>query len=148
MTSISAPGKHRQWDKKAPLNSSAFDYYNEAGYRVSTPIYVDVPLTKLKDQFNLLRSLAAAPSESETPKTQSGITVDTFTSNEPVIEGRLGMTLDNLRMVLFSRGSVDLGLLLRIQSITGDEIISVKDLEAAYKSKLTHIRKFIKDVAK
>ena len=148
MTSPAAPAKHRQWGNNPALNSSSNDFYTDSGIRISTPIYVEISQSIRKDQFNKLRSIASQPDQGgQQPKSQSGITVQTFSTGEPTVESKLGMTLENLRMVIFGRGSIDLGLLLRIQAITGDELVSIKDIESAFKDKARHIKQYVKDAA-
>lgn len=125
------------------VNSAQSDYISESGARISTPIYYDANPTQLKDLYNKVRTVAATPITSSV-KSVSGITVDSYGSAQQAVEQHLGCSLDILRTVLFSRGGVNIDLILKIQQVIGEEIVSVKELEAAFKTKLNVVKGILK----
>jgi hypothetical protein len=71
-----------------------------------------------------------APSTSQT-----GLQVENVTSKEADIEAYLGTTLEMLRAQLFQRGGLPVDLVLKLQSVTGLEFVSLKDMTSAFKTK-------------
>ena len=144
MTTIAAPAVHRQWNKVKPLNHYTNDFTNTDGVRVSTPLYVDVPTMLRKQAFNAIREACSDVSDNG-EQTNNNVTVVSFSTNQPAIEAYLGMSLDVLRGVLFQRGGLALDLILRIQSVTGQTLISEKDLTAAFKQKHDIVKAYMKE---
>lgn len=126
------------------VNSAQTDYLSDSGARISTPIYFDANPTQLKDLYNKVRTVAATPI-SNTVKSVSGISVDSYGSAQQAVEQHLGCNLEILRSVLFSRGGVNIDLILKIQQVIGEEVVSVKELEAAFKTKLNVVKEILKN---
>lgn len=55
------------------------------------------------------------------------------------------MTVDNLRNVMFARGGLNLDLVLRLQNVTGMEVITEKDISTAFTSKKKVISQWVKE---
>ena len=113
------------------INSSKHDYYNEKGVRVSLPVYADVPTDLRKQLLNGVRSAHDASSFSQRDtNTISNITVST--ANQSNVEAYIGMKLEVLRSVLFQRGGLPLDLVLRLQEVSGIEVLTPKELTAVF----------------
>ena len=114
-----------------PINSAATDFFNEDGVRFSLPFYLDLPTQKRKDLLNGVREkIQSVRTSSSTPNSMSGISVDTFTTNS--VEQYIGMTMDVLRSVLFTRGGVPADLVLRLQAVSGITIVTDAELKKAF----------------
>ncbi len=143
--SISYPSTVRNFKRSQPINSSTVDPVTNTGVRISLPIYIDVPNTQRKLLLNAVREVISGGYASRATQTQSGLTVESASSSESEVEAYLGLTLDNLRNVLFSRGGLPLDLLLKIQSVAGVEVMSEKELFGAFKSRQAFVKDWIKN---
>ena len=101
---IAYPSKVRSFQKTVALNSAANDPMTADGVRISMPLYIDLPNTLRKDLLNGVREVIAGNFTTSETQTQSGLTVSTPSSLESEVEAFLGLSIDNLRNVLFSRG--------------------------------------------
>ena len=143
---ISAPPTYRQYKRPQPINSAASDYTTPNGVRLSAPIYIDVPTAMRKDLLTRIRDISNEFTGSENqPATASGISVVNSSTRLPDVEAYIGMTLDNLRNALFTRGGLSVDLLLKLQSVTGVDIITDKDITALFKHRAGLVKTFIKD---
>ena len=142
MTRISYPTKVRSFLKTPQLNS--IDCITEHGARISTPLYIDLPITERKALFNAVREACNARTQVRDPKAASGIVVETASNDEAKVESFLGQTTESLRSTLFGRGGIQLDLILKIQSVAGLEIVSVEDVKAAFAAKLAEVKNFVK----
>ena len=61
------------------------------------------------------------------------------------VESYLGMSLDVLRTALFSRGGLNIDLALKLQSVTGIELVSLKDIKSALTAKGKFIENWLKE---
>ena len=127
----------------AALNNWQNDHTNDLSVRVSCPLYIDVPQQLRKDLYSKLRSTVETEKIISTPKSQSGISVATATPGGTRVEAAIGVSLDNLRSIMFSRGGLDVTLLLRIQCVLGEEVVTTKDIETALKNKISQVKEFI-----
>ena len=127
----------------AALNNWQNDFTNNDAVRVSCPLYIDVPQQLRKDLYSKLRSVVETEKIISTPKSQSGIIVATATPGGTQVEAAIGVSLDNLRSIVFSRGGLDVSLLLRIQCVLGEEVVTIKDIETALKNKISHGKELI-----
>jgi hypothetical protein len=129
-----------------PLNAAKSDYYTDSGCRVSTVLYLDVPMEKRKLLYNALRTKVELEAFTSTPATRSGIqTVTANSSALSQIESYVGVTMSVLRGVLFQRGGVALDLILRIQEASGVEVITAKELGAALDNRKKQVVNYIKE---
>ena len=126
------------------VNSAASDFTTDSGARLSTPLYWDGSTLQRKSLLNAVRTAAQRPINTSV-KSVSGITVDSFGTAQQEVEAKLGCTLDVLRSLLFQRGGLSLDLVLKIQLVTGEEIVSVKEIENAYKSKIAIVKQILKE---
>ena len=126
------------------VNSALSDYINDAGVRISTPVYIDVPPVTRKQLFNDVRTAATRPITTSV-KSVSGITVDSFGSSQQSVETFLGCSIDVLRTIMFQRGGIAADLLLKLQAVCGYEVVSVKDIDQAFKAKLGIVKEILKN---
>lgn len=139
MNTISAPSTIRQFQRIPQINNSSCDYFTESGIRISNPIYVDIPNTTRKEILNAVREKCNEVVEQET-QSVSGIRTTHSASAESTIESYLGLTMDNLRNVLFQRGGLQIDLVLKLQSVSGMELLSMKEIAAAHKAKQAAVK--------
>ena len=145
MTSIAAPATRRAYQNIPPINKASNDYHCANGTRVCLPCYLDVPNSIRKNFLNSVRELASQPIEaSKQPDSLTDIKVMTYSTLQPDIEAYLGMSLDNLRNCLFSRGGLEVSLILKLEEITGIVVVTDKDLTAAFKKKQSQVKGFKK----
>lgn len=144
MTStISYPSSVRNFLQTPPLNGSAFDYTTADGVRVSAPTYIDLSNNQRKQILNEVRSVAAKSTERDVVS-PSGLKVSSSSSMEAAVENYLGLTIANLRNVLFQRGGLPVDLVLKLQEVTGLVFVTEKDFAAAFKEKQSRIKDFLK----
>ena len=140
MTSHSAPDTVRQWRRIPPINAAANDYTNKNGVRISLPVYIDITTNQRKELLNGVREAMTASPTLSAPTSMSGIRVETVNGTQPDIESYLGMTVDILRNVLFQRGGIEAGLLLRLQEVSGVTFVTDKDFQQAFKQRQEFVK--------
>ncbi len=143
--SIAYKASVRNFKRTQPINSASVDPVTNTGVRISMPIYIDVPNTQRKELLNAVREVISGGYSTRSTQSQSGLQVESATSSESDVESYLGLSLDNLRSVLFSRGGLPLDLLLKIQSVAGIEVMAEKELFAAFKSRQAYVKDWIKE---
>jgi hypothetical protein len=131
-------------DPNIHINSWQNDFVTTDGVRISTPTYIDLSQNQRKLLFSGVRSAIEAHRSTSTPKTASGIVVETAGIESSSVEQFLGITTNNLRSVIFSRGGVDITLVLKLQAVTGIEVVPTAEIEAAYKARIALIKAFVK----
>lgn len=141
--SISAPQTVRQWRRCPPINMAANDYTSKNGVRISLPVYIDLTTTQRKDILNAIREVINSKRVVSTPSTSSGLTVETTTNTESDVESYIGMSLDVLRSVIFQRGGIEAGLLLRLQEVAGLSFLTDKDMTAAFKARHDAVKNYL-----
>ena len=130
---------------KAPTNAATNDTYSSNGARISLPIYVDISQQDRKLILNGVRTRIYEQAPVSTPSSVSGLQVVSATNGQHEVESYLGMSLDVLRTVLFSRGGMPLDLVLRLQSVSGLEVLSEKDIKAAFKDRQASVLSYMKE---
>lgn len=140
MTSIVAPPVSRPFVKTYPINSASRDYTTEDGVRISFPCYIDCNLNQRKELLNGVRQACYQPSQVEATRSVSGITVENSSTRQAEVEAFIGMSIDVLRSVLFSRGGLAADLLFKLQAVTGIEFVSDKDITAAFKQRQAQVK--------
>lgn len=145
MTAHTAPGTHRQWQRVPAINSASNDYTTKNGVRISLPCYIDITIQQRKEILNACRDQCQATVVTSEPESMSGIRVVTTSSAQSDMESYIGMSLDVLRGVIFARGGIEAGLLLRLQEVTGVELVSDKDFTAAFKARQDVIKNYTSD---
>ena len=143
--SIAYKSSVRNYQRSQPINSASVDPVSSTGVRISMPIYIDVPNTQRKELLNAVREVIAGGYSTRSTQSQSGLQVESATSSESDVESYLGLSIDNLRSVLFSRGGLPLDLLLKIQSVAGIEVMSEKELYGAFKSRQAFVKDWIQE---
>lgn len=140
MTSISAPSTVRQWKNYPAINSAMNDSITENGVRTSIPLYFDPTTTQRKELLNAIRDKARSGVIQQ--NTHTGLSVETASSNQSDVEAYVGMSLDVLRSVIFQRGGIEAGLFLRLQQAAGVELITQKEIAAAFKDRLEVVKNY------
>lgn len=143
MSTIAAPTTARVFQKSTPINSSGNDLLTDQGVRISSPIYVDLPINLRKDLFNGVRTACTQAVSRQASASVSGITVEEPSRDHGDIEGFIGMNLDVLRNVIFSRGGLPVDLVLRLQAVTGLEYVTAKNFADSLKKRTTVIKDYI-----
>ena len=143
--SIAAPETVRQWRRCPPINSAQNDYTSKSGVRISVPVYIDITMQQRKDLLNGIRELVNSSRVVSTPSSSSGLTVETTSNVESDVESYIGMSLDVLRGVIFQRGGIEAGLLLRLQEVAGLSLVTDKDMTAAFKARHDLVKTYIQE---
>lgn len=152
MTAISAPSIFNVFQDIPSLNSAANDYTSDNGVRLCCTVYIDIPMNtadgKLgrKEIFNKLRSICNKPlPRKQQPKSLSGLTVEEHSTLEPYVCNYLGVNMGTLRSAIwFQRGALPIDLILKVQNVIGETIISDKDITAAFTKKSKSVKAFSK----
>jgi len=115
------------------------------GTSISAPLYINLSTDQAKELINGFREVVreqrlkmgySAMSES----TRGGLAVtDNSSPPETPAELELGMKEDNLRYVLFGRGGSPERLVLKLQELTGIQMVSREDIETAQSLWLNHL---------
>ena len=66
-------------------------------------------------------------------------------SGQGEVERYLGMTLEVLRTVLFSRGGLPIDLCLRLQNVSGVEVLTEADIKKAFKERQSAVLSYLKE---
>lgn len=140
---ISAPSTVRQYQRIPPINAAANDYTTADAIRISSPVYIDLSTSQRKELLNGVREAVQAQPNTSQPDSVSGIRVETASSATSDVETYLGISLDVLRTVLFQRGGIECGLLLRLQEVTGIQFVTDKDFAACFKAKQALIKSYL-----
>lgn len=130
---------------KSPTNAATNDTYSSNGARISLPIYVDISQQDRKLMLNGIRTAIYEQQPTTTPNSVTGLQVVNATNGQHEVEAFIGMSLDVLRTVLFSRGGMPIDLVLRLQSVSGMEVLSEKDIKAAFKDRQASVLSYMKD---
>ena len=139
MTAIAYPTTVRKWNNDKPLNATFNDLHTEQGVRISQPIYIDLPTSVRKELLNGVRSLANNPlrwSRRFTILTSAHILCRQPRLSPP--------KMDILRGVIFQRGGLSADLVFRLHQVTGIEVITEKDVKAAFKQRQTQLLNCLK----
>ena len=89
------------------------------GVAISTPIYIQLTKEQNKTILNAIRTAISRDGEA--------------------IESELGVSEANLRHLLFARNGLPERLLLKLQEVTGLEIVSKEQIENTYRSWISHL---------
>ena len=143
---IKAPDTVRQFQNTPPLNRANNDHINDAGVRISCPIYIDPPTSTIRKQWlSKLREMASESDITTEPDSMSGIKVVSYGTRQPAIEAALGVSLENLRNILFSRGGMSPDLVIKLQTITGIVAVTQKDIQTAFDQRKKLVKEFMSD---
>ena len=89
------------------------------GVAISTPIYIQLTKEQNKTILNAIRTAIS----------RDGVAV----------ESEIGVSETNLRHLLFARNGLPERLLLKLQEVTGLEIVSKQQIENTYRSWITNL---------
>ena len=89
------------------------------GVAISTPIYIQLTKEQNKTILNAIRTAISRDGEA--------------------VEYELGVSEANLRHLLFARNGLPERLLLKLQEVTGLQIVSKQQIEDTYQSWITHL---------
>ena len=98
-----------------------------SGASISTPVYITLTIDQRKALLNQFRQIKMEQMIKEACSTgkKGGIC---FSS----IEGELGMSEENLRVALFNRKGLPEKLVIRLQQLTGLEIVNADQIRATF----------------
>ena len=115
----------------------------ESGLCVSVPFYLSPNTEQKKAVLNKFREIKTSQliDLGYSQRHSSGQLVVETASTPPQtqIELELGMNEDNLRSALFSRQGIQERLILKLQKLTGIQLITRKDVENTYKLWLDYL---------
>ena len=118
---------------------------NELGSTISCPFYVSPTTDKKKELLNAFRSVKAKQAIEAgfdpAPKPGTGgVSVQTNV-NPPTtpIEHELGITEENLRLMLFSRQGLHERLVVKLQELTGVEVFTREDAQQTFDAWLNYL---------
>ena len=123
------------------VNNYNNDYLTQSGVRICTPLFIDLTNSQRKQLLNAVREVSTKTNITET-RTQSGIRVETNSGAMNSVELYLGTSIDLLRSLLFTRGGLAVDLVLKLQEVTGLEMVSVKEIEAAMKTRINLVKNY------
>ena len=89
------------------------------GVAISTPIYIQLTKEQNKTILNAIRTA--------------------ITRDGDAVVSELGVSEANLRHLLFARNGLPERLLLKLQAVTGLEMVSKEQIEDTYQSWITHL---------
>ena len=89
------------------------------GVAISTPIYIQLTKEQNKTILNAIHTA--------------------ITRDGDAVVSELGVSEANLRHLLFARNGLPERLLLKLQEVTGLEIVSKQQIEDTYQSWITHL---------
>jgi hypothetical protein len=89
------------------------------GVAISTPIYIQLTKVQNKTILNAIRTA--------------------ITRDGDAVVSELGVSEANLRHLLFARNGLPERLLLKLQAVTGLEMVSKEQIEDTYQSWITHL---------
>ena len=115
----------------------------ESGLCVSVPFYLSPSTEQKKAVLNAFRTIKTQQlidlGYSQRHNTGSLVVETAQTPPQTQIELDLGMTEDNLRTALFSRQGIQERLVLKLQKLTGIQLVTRKDVEDTYRLWLDHL---------
>ena len=152
MTSIKAPDTFNVYQDIPSLNRVDNDYISSNGVRICNSTYIDIPINsgdgKLgrKDIFNKLRTVCSKPvPRKQQANTLSGLVVEEHNTLEPYVSQYLGCSMQTLRSAIWwQRGALPVDLVLKVQNVIGETIVSEKDIAAAFTKKAKAVKEFSK----
>ena len=152
MTSIKASDTFAVYQDIPALNKAENDYTTSNGVRICNSVYIDIPMNggdgKLgrKEIFNKLRSICNKPvPRQQQPNSLSGLRVEEYSTLEPYVSQYLGCSMQTLRSAIWwQRGALPVDLVLKVQSVIGETIVSEKDITAAFSKKSKVVKEFSK----
>ena len=89
------------------------------GAAISVPIYIAPAKEQNKTLLNAVRNIAR--------------------EGENAVEKQLGMNEENLRMLLFGRNGIPERLLVKLQDITGIEVVTRRQIEDTYSNWVSYL---------
>lgn len=106
----------------------------ESGASISTPVYITLTIDQRKALLNQFRHIKTEQMIKEAYSTgKNG--GDCLSS----IEGELGMSEENLRVALFNRKGLPEKLVIRLQELTGLEIVNADQIRATFEEWINSI---------
>ena len=118
---------------------------HSTGIGVSTPIYLTPSSDHLKALLNKFREIKAQQLidmgwKEERPVGASGLVVaDKTAPPKTQIETDLGMDEENLRFALFGRNGIQERLVIKLQVLTGMDLVSRSQIEETFALWLDHL---------
>lgn len=115
----------------------------ETGLSISVPIYIQPTTEQNKQLLNAFREVKRQQlleMGHQTTRVQGSIVVETAQAEPKTpVELELGMDENNLRYALFNRHGVNERLIIKLQQLTGLELVTKEQIEAVTKAWLHHL---------
>ena len=115
------------------------------GVAISVPFYISPTTDQLKQLLNAFRYIVSEQlmemgHTNTRPAANGSISIETFVK-PPItpIEQQLGCDEENLRHALFTRNGIQERLILKLQRLTGIELVSREQVEETYKMWLDNL---------
>ena len=107
---------------------------NDQGTLISCPLYISPSLDRRKELLNAFRSAKTGQlleaGFGNTPRQEGSLSVYTAQSSPMTpIEAELGMNEESLRQMLFAKQGLSEKLLLKLQALTGVEVVTREEIE-------------------
>ena len=117
---------------------------NDQGTLISCPLYISPSLDRRKELLNAFRTVKTKQlleaGYSNQPRQEGGISVHTaVTYPQTPIEVELGTNEEALRMMIFSKQGLTEKFLLKLQRLTGCEVVTREDIEETTRLWIEHI---------
>lgn len=117
---------------------------NEQGTLISVPIYVSPTMDGRKALLNGFRAVKQKQliemGYSQEPRVEGSLSIHTATSEpQTQIEYDLGTNEESLRMLLFAKQGLQDTLILKLQQLTGIEVVTKEEIAQAQELWLNHL---------
>ena len=117
---------------------------NDQGTLISCPVYISPSMDRRKELLNAFRTVKTKQlleaGYSNQPRQEGSISVHTaVTPPQTPIEVELGTNEEALRMMLFNKQGLNEKFLLKLQRLTGCEVVTREEIEETTRLWIEHI---------
>ena len=116
---------------------------NDLGTSISTPFYISPTADQKKtllNAFRVIKQKQLIEAGFKTERTEGSlVVVDYKQPPQAPIEVELGITEDNLRLMLFSRQGIQERLIIKLQELTGVKVFSKAEVLETFTHWLNHL---------
>ena len=116
----------------------------DEGTSISTPFYINPTTDKKKEVLNAFRKIKAKQliemGHDTSPVQQGSLSViNNLAAPQSPIEQELGVTEENLRMMIFGRNGINEKLIIQLQNLTGVQLVTRQDAENCFQLWCDHL---------
>ena len=116
---------------------------NEQGTLISCPVYISPSMDRRKELLNAFRTVKTKQllemGYSNQPRQEGRISVHTaVTPPQAPIEVEMGVNEESLRMMLFAKQGLNEKFLLKLQALTGVEVVTREEIETTTQLWINH----------